>query len=90
MVILDVIHQVRSVTFDLLWRGDGAKDDLSEALSGEHSEADTTDGPAIFDQRQSPVLTKNKQKIIQKIKKHVCFKRLKINLFIIEISPIEY
>ena len=48
VVIFDVIHQVGSVTFDLLWGSDGAEDDLCEALTGEHPEADPADGSPIF------------------------------------------
>ena len=48
VVIFDVIHQVSSVTFDLLRGSDGAEDDFCEALTGEHPEADPTDGSPIF------------------------------------------
>lgn len=42
---------------DLLVGGDSTEYDLCEALRGEHPEADPSDHTAIFDQRQSLVLT---------------------------------
>ena len=55
VVVFDVVHQVGAVALDLFrWR-DGTEDDLRESLHGEHSEADATDRPVVFDQRQRPV-----------------------------------
>ena len=62
MVVLDVIHQMCSIAFHLLRGSNGTEYDFSEALSGKHSKTDTTDRPAIFDQRQSTVLTANIKK----------------------------
>lgn len=55
-----------SVAFDLLRGSDGAEDDLCEALTGEHPEADPADGSAVFHQRQCSVFTIIEKNIIKK------------------------
>ncbi len=49
VVVFDVIHQVSSISFNLLRRGNGTEYDFGETLAGEHSKADTTDWSIIFD-----------------------------------------
>ena len=62
VVIFDVIHQVSAVTFDLLGRSDGTKDNFRETLTGKHAEANTSNGSAVFDKSQCSMFAKKKKK----------------------------
>ncbi len=53
MVVLEIVHHVRAVTFDLLVGGDGAEYDLGEALGGEHVKADASDDAVVLDQDEA-------------------------------------
>ena len=43
-----MVHEVRPVALDLLVGGDRAEDDLGEALSREHPEANAADRTTVF------------------------------------------
>ena len=49
MVVLEVVHHVCAITFDLLVGGHSTEHNLSEALRGEHPEADASYGPVVLD-----------------------------------------
>lgn len=51
-VVLDVIHHVSAVALDLFVARNGAKNDLSESLTGEGAEANSTDWCAVLNQCQ--------------------------------------
>lgn len=56
VIILEHVHEVRAVPFDLFLTGHSAEDDLREALSGEHSKANSTDRSPVFDESECFVL----------------------------------
>ena len=56
VVVFYVVHQMGTVTLDLLGRSDGTKDDFRETLTGKHPETNTSDRPAIFDESQCSML----------------------------------
>ena len=56
VVVLQMVHQVGTVTFDLFVRGHSTEDDLGEALGREHTEADSTDDPSVLDEGEGFVL----------------------------------
>lgn len=59
-----MIHEMCSVTLDLLIGSHRAKNYLCEALTGKHAEADTTNWTAVLDQGQCFMLgIKNKPEI---------------------------
>lgn len=49
MVILNVVHQVGPISFNLLRGCNSTEYDFCETLSRKHSEANTTDWSTIFD-----------------------------------------
>ena len=59
VIIFYVVHQMRSITFDLLGRRDSTEDNFRETLTGKHTEANPTDRTTVFDQSQSSVFTSN-------------------------------
>lgn len=56
VVILEVVHHVCAVTFDLLIRGDSTEHNLGEALRGKHPETDPSNGTVVLDEGQSAML----------------------------------
>ena len=50
MVVLEMVHQVGSVAFDLLIAGDSTEDNLRKALRGKSAKADAPNRSAVLDQ----------------------------------------
>ncbi len=55
VVVLEVVHEVSSISLNLLVGSNSAEHDLGEALAGEHAEANSPNGAAVLDQCQGLV-----------------------------------
>ena len=63
---LQVVHEVSSVSLDLLVGGDGTEDNLGEALAGEHPETDAADRTPVLDEGQRLVLRVEDEPVAKK------------------------
>ena len=61
-----MVHEVSSVSLDLLVGGDGTEDDLGEALAGEHPETDAADRTPVLDEGQRLVLRVEDEPVAKK------------------------
>lgn len=80
-VVLDVVHHVGAVAFNLFVAGDGAEDNLCEALAGKGSKTNATDRRAIFDKGKGFVFAVDKglNSFIQTLSRIFCF-QFKLNM----------
>lgn len=63
VIVLEHVHQMRSVTLYLLLARNSAKNNLREALICKHAETNSTNWPSIFDERNSFVLSGKEKKV---------------------------
>ena len=55
MIVLEMVHEVGAVAFDLLVSGDGTENDFAETLRGKRSETNASNWTPILDQSQRSV-----------------------------------
>lgn len=57
VIVFEHVHEMSTVAFDLLLRRHSAEHDFGETLACKHTEADSTDWSAVFDQSKSFVFS---------------------------------